>query len=266
MLLGNGDGTFQAAVNYGAGDWPSSVAIGDLDGDGDLDLAVANDDSDDVSVLLGNGDGTFQPAVNYGAGDSPHSVAIGDLNGDGDLDLAVANQSSDDVSVLLGNGDGTFQAAVNYGAGDEPSPVAIGDLNGDGDLDLAVANAGSGSVSVLINISTDTVSELALDFGSSSSLWGLWHLEGATWTPIAWHVDVDDLERLGSELVIDCGNNGPTGLWYYTPGVWSPITMENVEGMEEWNNGLAIDRGANGLWNVNRSSCFQKNSYVISTG
>ena len=108
-------------MNYGAGDWPHSVAIGDLNGDGDPDLAVANRGSDNVSVLLGNGDGTFQSAVNYGAGDGPSSVAIGDLNGDGDPDLAVANWLSDNVSVLLGNGDGTFQAAVNYGAGDESS-------------------------------------------------------------------------------------------------------------------------------------------------
>ena len=71
MLLGNGDGSFQSAVNYGAGDEPRSVAIGDLNGDGNPDLAVANVGSDNVSVLLGNGDGSFQSAVNYGAGDGP---------------------------------------------------------------------------------------------------------------------------------------------------------------------------------------------------
>ena len=60
VLLGNGDGSFQSAVNYGAGDGPSSVAIGDLNGDANLDLAVANRYSDNVSVLLGNGDGSFQ--------------------------------------------------------------------------------------------------------------------------------------------------------------------------------------------------------------
>ena len=70
---------------------PYSVALGDLDGDGDQDLAAVNWDSDDVSVLLGNGDGTFQPAVNYGAGDASTSVVIGDLDGDGDQDLAAVN-------------------------------------------------------------------------------------------------------------------------------------------------------------------------------
>ena len=80
-------------MNYGAGDGPNSVAIGDLNGDGDPDLAVANMDSNNVSVLLGNGDGSFLSAVNYGAGDGPSSVAIGDLNGDANPDLAVANWS-----------------------------------------------------------------------------------------------------------------------------------------------------------------------------
>ena len=76
MLLGNGDGTFQAAVNYGAGDVPAtSVAVGDFNGDGKADLAVANEsDSGNVSVLLGNGDGTFQTAVNYGSGRRASSV------------------------------------------------------------------------------------------------------------------------------------------------------------------------------------------------
>ena len=124
---------------FGAGTTPYSVAVGDFNGDGKLDLAVANEGSDNVSILLGNGDGTFQAAVDYGAGTDPDSVAVGDFNGDGKLDLVVANDDSNNVSILLGNGDGTFQAAVNYGVS-APSSVAVGDFNGDGKLDLAVAN------------------------------------------------------------------------------------------------------------------------------
>ena len=78
------------------------MSIGDLDGDGAPDLAVANQSSDDVSVLLGAGDGTFAAEQRFGAGDGPFSVSIGDLDGDGVPDLAVANAFSDDVSVLLG--------------------------------------------------------------------------------------------------------------------------------------------------------------------
>jgi len=148
VLLGNGDGTFQAGVNYTAGTTPYSVAVGDFNGDGHPDLVVANNGGG-VSVLLGNGDGTFQPPVNYAAGTTPNSVAVGDFNGDGHPDLAVADQGGG-VSVLLGNGDGTFQAGVNYTAGTTPYSVAVGDFNGDGHSDLAVANRGSGDVSVLL--------------------------------------------------------------------------------------------------------------------
>jgi hypothetical protein len=156
VLLGNGDGTFQRAVDYSTGTTPLSVAVGDFNGDGVQDLAVTNAGSNNVSVLLGNGDGTFQAAVNYNTGAWSQSVAVGDFNADGVQDLAVANVDSNNVSVLLGNGDGTFQAAVNFRAGTGPVSVAVGDFNGDGVQDLAVANEGSfpnftdSSVSVLL--------------------------------------------------------------------------------------------------------------------
>lgn len=152
IFLGNGDGTFQAAVNYPAGTNPDSVAVGDFNGDGKLDLAVANNGSNDVSILLGKGDGTFQAAVNYAAGTNPLSVAVGDFDGDGNLDLAVANIGSNNVSILLGRGDGTFQAAVDYSAGTNPSSVGVGDFDGDGKLDLAVANGDPRDTGTLDNV------------------------------------------------------------------------------------------------------------------
>jgi FG-GAP-like repeat/FG-GAP repeat/IPT/TIG domain len=118
ILLGNGEGTFQPAVNYDAGSTPDSVAIGDFNGDGKLDLVVANHLGATVSVLLGNGDGTFQSAVAYPTGGAnPSSVVVGDFNGDGKLDLAVADIGLNVVSVLLGKGDGIFQSAQSYTAG-----------------------------------------------------------------------------------------------------------------------------------------------------
>jgi hypothetical protein len=101
VLLGNGDGTFQAGTSYVVGSRPNSIAVGDFNGDGKVDLAVANQSSDSVSVLAGNGDGTFQPAVNFGAGSFPYSVAVGDFNGDGKPDLAVASAGSNNVTILM---------------------------------------------------------------------------------------------------------------------------------------------------------------------
>ena len=101
VLLGNGDGTFQTALDYGVGSNPNSVAVGDFNGDGKLDLVVANTTSNSVSTLLGNGDGTFQTAVDFGVGSIPYWAAVGDFNGDGRLDMAVANAASSTVSVLL---------------------------------------------------------------------------------------------------------------------------------------------------------------------
>jgi hypothetical protein len=133
---------FYSRSDFAAGSNPVGIAIGDLDGDGTLDLTTANVGSDDVSVLLGNGDGTFQKAVHYNtAGEDCYAIAIGDLNGDGAPDLTVANWDSHDVSVLLGNGDGTFPTAVTYPVGSDCRSVAIGDLDGDGNRDLAVGNS-----------------------------------------------------------------------------------------------------------------------------
>ena len=81
VLLGNGNGTFQAAMNYAAGDVPDSVAGGGLQWGRRGDLAVANYFANNVSVLLGNGNGTFQGAVNYGVSSGPYSVTVGDFNG-----------------------------------------------------------------------------------------------------------------------------------------------------------------------------------------
>jgi hypothetical protein len=158
VLLGNGDGTFRSPVQYLTAPHCSAVAVGDFNGDGNLDIVTANggyfDFSGTVSVLLGKGDGTFLPATNYAAGPYPVSVAVGDFKGDGTLDLAVANATENGtVSVLLGNGDGTFLPAVSYAAGVNPVGVAVGDFTGTGKLDLVVTNDDFyyiGTVSVLL--------------------------------------------------------------------------------------------------------------------
>jgi hypothetical protein len=154
VLLGNGDGTFGAPTAFATGTHPISVAIGDLNGDGKPDLAVANNVSNSVSVLLGNGDGTFGTKTDFPTGSSPLQVAIGDVNGDGRPDLVVATYVDNTVSVLLGNGVGGFGASTAYQTGAAPASVAIADLNGDGRPDLVTADRNSNSVSVLLALET----------------------------------------------------------------------------------------------------------------
>ena len=104
MLLGDGAGGFGAQTTFPAGASPFSVAVGDFNGDSDLDLVTANQVSacsNNVSVLLGDGAGGFGTQTTFGAGSTPFSVAVGDFNGDGKRDLVTANITSNNVSVLL---------------------------------------------------------------------------------------------------------------------------------------------------------------------
>ncbi len=154
VLLGTGTGSFGTRTNFGTGSGPVCVAVGSLNGNADAiaDLAVANYNSNTVSVLLGNGLGAFGTKADYATGSNPSAVAIGSLNSNTDAiaDLAVANLTSNTVSVLLGAGDGTFGPGVEFPTGVYPRSVAIGDLNADGKPDLAVANYNSNTVSVLL--------------------------------------------------------------------------------------------------------------------
>ncbi len=155
-------------TQYGAGTTPYSVSSADFNGDTFLDLAVANVNSNDVSVLIGNGAGGFAVAVNYAAGIGPTSVTSADFNGDGNLDMAVVNQVSNNVSVLLGVGDGTFNAVVNYAAGTSPASVTSADFNGDTFLDLAVANANSNNISVLLGVGNGTFTLPAVNYAAGT--------------------------------------------------------------------------------------------------
>jgi len=160
VLLGHGDGTFAAPVDYSAGSEPGAVAVGDFNHDGKLDIVAANFGNfagNSVSILLGNGDGTFQLQKQYDTSNGPVSVVVADFNGDGRLDLAVACACGNsatcgrpgDISILLGNGNGTFQKHADYRAHGFPYTLIADDFDGDGVTDLAATNLDTFDVSIL---------------------------------------------------------------------------------------------------------------------
>ena len=154
ILLGNGDGSFQAPVEYSVGSDrnPNSLALGDFNGDGFPDIVVGSVDSGGngkVAMLAGNGDGTFRTAVEYATAGLIEALLAADFNADGKLDIAAVNSSTANVSVLVGNGDGTFRAAVNYNVQLGAKSLVGADFNIDGKVDLAVANSSSNTVSIL---------------------------------------------------------------------------------------------------------------------
>jgi hypothetical protein len=147
---------------YGVGSEPSGVETADFNGDGLLDLAIANHDpalDNRVSILLNEGAGTFGPGVFYEVGDRPYWIALDDVDADGDVDVAVTNFFGIDVSILLNNGDGTFAPHVPYYAGVGPTFVKLARIDGDAFPDLAVAIAYEDVVSILINNGDGTFAE-----------------------------------------------------------------------------------------------------------
>jgi hypothetical protein len=162
VLLGKGDGTFtNANGSFGIGNGTStsnSIAVGDFNGDGKLDLVetCASLDDQPCNLLLiqsGNGDGTFMqsPAVLIPlAFSGSQSMAVGDFNGDGQPDLAVTNSGANGVNVFLNSGGGLSAVSAIPATGDSPTSVAAADFNGDGKLDLAVTNSGSNNVTILL--------------------------------------------------------------------------------------------------------------------
>ncbi|MBI3657956.1 MAG: VCBS repeat-containing protein [Acidobacteria bacterium] len=158
-LWGQGDASFVTHEYFLAGRNPLSVTTADFNGDAFADLAVANWDSNNVSVLLGRGDGTFEAPRHFAVGRGPNFILAGDFNRDGLTDLVIACGGEPEhpgatLTVLLGAGDGTFGEAMNIGVGFSPSSMALDDFNGDGIPDLAVTLSGqaaaTGTVAVLL--------------------------------------------------------------------------------------------------------------------
>ena len=137
VLLGKGDGTFNAAVPYTTGTGSLAVTIGDFNGDGNPDIAATAFDKT-ASILLGNGNGTFKPRTSFAIGQYPRDIAAGDFNKDGKLDLAVMNSTDQTVSVFTGNGSGGFQPTSSYVTGYLAGSLVVTDYDGDGNPDILV--------------------------------------------------------------------------------------------------------------------------------
>jgi hypothetical protein len=158
VLLGDGAGGFAAALQYSVGEGfhsPYAVAVGDVNGDGHLDIATANTNiqNESLSVLLGDGDGGFADPVMLPVGSGsfhePRSITLADATGDGHLDIVTANLGSSDLSLLTGDGTGTFAPAVHPTAGDGPVVAAVAEVTGDEHPDLLALNHTAQTVSIL---------------------------------------------------------------------------------------------------------------------
>jgi hypothetical protein len=146
--LGNGDGTFLDPTVTTVGAGPAWIATGSFNAntsatpsDTNLDMAVANQNSNTISILLGNGDGTFATGTPLTTGNSPVCVIATDLNGDGFPDLIVANKTDNTLEVFIGAGNGTFTALKPFATGGAPTSIVSDDFNADGKIDIAVTNS-----------------------------------------------------------------------------------------------------------------------------
>ena len=140
LVRGAGDGTWASSQHLSVGAEPHGVAVLDVDGDGDWDVANANHGGNDLTLMINNNGTLAAPTHIEAGGNGEYALQSGDMNNDGISDLVVGLQDDQEIVVLLGNGDGTFAPQTPQPAGGRVWKFAVGDLNDDGKLDCAIAN------------------------------------------------------------------------------------------------------------------------------
>lgn len=188
--------TMTTANQYTVGSTPLALVTGDFNGDGMPDIAVANANSANVSILLGIGSNLLMMNDLVPVDPFPASVTAADLNGDGKIDLAVTHLSGNTVSVLYGNYNGKFQQPLSFPTGRDPLAVAAGDFDGDGLADLLTANNSGDNLSLLINTPNTGINLTSPSGGE--------HIQGGTTHTITW----DALPGAVSYRVYYSSNNG----------------------------------------------------------
>ncbi|MES2591522.1 MAG: T9SS type A sorting domain-containing protein [Bacteroidota bacterium] len=150
---------FDPYINISVGADPKSIISADFNGDGILDLAMANYGSRSVSILLGTGGGNFGTAFNYMTSYRPHCVISADFNNDSKLDLALSSYASDSISLLLGTGTGSFGLSTYFvGTNGGSASILSADFNGDGNADIAKPHLGTDNLSILLGTGTGSFS------------------------------------------------------------------------------------------------------------
>lgn len=150
-LLNNGNATFRAPGWVWAGDLPDDVTVGDFDGNGATDLAIANAYWGEIFIMFNEGAGNFSAGYSEIYADTPSSIVAGDFNGDGLTDIATASQTTSRLALFINRGNYNFASPISYNVGQTPVDMAVGNLDGDGLPDLVVANQGSGSITILFS-------------------------------------------------------------------------------------------------------------------
>ncbi len=214
----SGNISFATQVAFATDKGPDSIIASDLDGDGKLDLATANQASNTVSVLKNTGTSgniSFATQVTFSTGSSPGSIIASDLDGDGKLDLTVTNGIDTTVSVLQNSstsGNISFANQVTFSTGSAPGSVATGDIDGDGKLDLAVTNPSSSTVAILQNVCTNTTTTVSSSinpsgFGQSVTFTAtVAPIAPATGTPTGTVQFKDGSTNLGSAVTLSNGS------------------------------------------------------------